>query len=429
MLDLGLARDLSDGHRLTRQGQIVGSANYLAPEVLLSTSARGGSTAGDIFAVGMVFFVMLTGRFPFDNERERDPMNQLLRRARYYKSQPQLPTPTMFDPLLPTSLDAVVSKALSPDPSTRYSDATDMLGALNQAETAVPRLDEPGLRDEIRRTGVFPVATGEPCPPTKVCRRLSQSPPPGPRNQTMLLYGVQPSPPKVEGLFVDDGTPTRPSDPPLGCEEPESASEEEHRSPAPPPARLQTDGSLPVSRSDQSLPRSPRRVLWVSAASCVIVIGCGAYWLFGHSAAQGEPLEAAASPGVVPATAPPELSKRIEVEAEMTLSGVPSQAEVRVNQQRIDPCCLRGIPGSALFLEVTVPGCEPVRMVVTLEPGKSLDLAPRLQSCATESQVTPSPVSGQQRARRRSATESRTRKRRRVNPLRNANGIADPWAR
>jgi serine/threonine-protein kinase len=61
LVDFGLARS-QEFTRLTLAGQIVGTFSYMSPERL---AGQPVDVAADVFAAGVVFFQMLTGRHPF----------------------------------------------------------------------------------------------------------------------------------------------------------------------------------------------------------------------------------------------------------------------------------------------------------------------------------------------------------------------------
>jgi serine/threonine protein kinase len=133
LLDLGLARDLTDDNRLTHTGQVVGTANYLPPETLLDEQPKGGTKRGDVFALGMVMFVSLTGRFPFIAERiGAHPAAEVYARAEFYKSRRPLHGPRLYEPSVPGPLDELVQRALSIETSSRFRDAGEMLAALDE---------------------------------------------------------------------------------------------------------------------------------------------------------------------------------------------------------------------------------------------------------------------------------------------------------
>jgi hypothetical protein len=113
--DFGVSR--SDGETtLTAQGEVVGTAGYLAPE---QTDGRGATAASDRFALGVVAYQLLTGRLPAADSRELAP-----------------------------PVEAVFERALADDPDRRYPTATAFVEALRAACEADP---EPTLVAATRR--------------------------------------------------------------------------------------------------------------------------------------------------------------------------------------------------------------------------------------------------------------------------------------
>ena len=63
--DFGLSINKSGNYGLGVMYSRVGTKNYMAPELLEKRPYRG--TSVDIFAAGVVLFVMATGTMPFEN--------------------------------------------------------------------------------------------------------------------------------------------------------------------------------------------------------------------------------------------------------------------------------------------------------------------------------------------------------------------------
>jgi serine/threonine protein kinase len=65
LTDFGIAKRFDTVSGLTAQGAVVGTVDYMAPEQI-----SGGRTDArtDIYALGCVFFQMLTGRVPYERE-------------------------------------------------------------------------------------------------------------------------------------------------------------------------------------------------------------------------------------------------------------------------------------------------------------------------------------------------------------------------
>jgi eukaryotic-like serine/threonine-protein kinase len=63
LLDLGFAHHPGENHALAEQGYVLGTANYLAPE--LCASGGAGDESSDLFSLGVTLFEMLAGRLPY----------------------------------------------------------------------------------------------------------------------------------------------------------------------------------------------------------------------------------------------------------------------------------------------------------------------------------------------------------------------------
>src|SRR5260370_8461425 len=62
--DFGLAKQMDQAPREAEEGGIVGTAGYMAPEQAWGKNSEVGEAA-DIYALGAIFYEMLTGRPPF----------------------------------------------------------------------------------------------------------------------------------------------------------------------------------------------------------------------------------------------------------------------------------------------------------------------------------------------------------------------------
>ncbi|HEY3082466.1 MAG TPA: protein kinase [Chloroflexota bacterium] len=119
--DFGLARVAAgDGlERLTPSHLVVGTADYLAPEV---TTGLPADARSDVYALGVTLYELLAGYVPFAGA---DPLETL--RAHQERDPPPLPE------AVPRPLRAVVGRALAKDPELRFQSAGAMARALEAA--------------------------------------------------------------------------------------------------------------------------------------------------------------------------------------------------------------------------------------------------------------------------------------------------------
>lgn len=119
--DFGIAKAVSNS-TITAFGTTMGSVHYFSPE-----HARGGYTdaKSDIYSLGVVLYEMVTGRVPFDADT---PVSIALK---HMHEEPV--EPIKINPLIPTSVNKIILKAMQKDINERYSTATEMLRDLNTA--------------------------------------------------------------------------------------------------------------------------------------------------------------------------------------------------------------------------------------------------------------------------------------------------------
>jgi serine/threonine protein kinase len=132
--DFGVARALSEavdrraGERLTEQGLVIGTAEYMSPEQASGDRTIDGRS--DIFSLGCVLYEMLTGVPPLTGA---SPREVLARRFR----EPVRPVRELRPEVSP-ELEAVVAKALAPDPADRFATASEFLAALRSPPALLP---------------------------------------------------------------------------------------------------------------------------------------------------------------------------------------------------------------------------------------------------------------------------------------------------
>jgi hypothetical protein len=129
--DFGIAR-LADQVPLTQTGQVMGTAQYLAPEQATGQTATGAS---DIYSLGVIGYECLTGHRPFSGESQI-----AIALAQVNDAPPPLPD------TLPKPVRALLMSMLAKDPKNRpanaikLSEAAEAIrnGDIDAAHAAVP---------------------------------------------------------------------------------------------------------------------------------------------------------------------------------------------------------------------------------------------------------------------------------------------------
>jgi len=127
ILDFGLAH-LAMDPRLAPKGAVFGTPEYMSPE-----QARGEEAGppSDLYALGVLFFEMLTGQLPF-RSNDRDTLLEMQRSA-------PPPKPGAIKPDVLPQAEAVVLKLLEKELSKRYQDAHHLHEELKGLQRSLPQ--------------------------------------------------------------------------------------------------------------------------------------------------------------------------------------------------------------------------------------------------------------------------------------------------
>jgi serine/threonine-protein kinase len=132
VLDFGVAEVVAAADR---EGPIVGTLEYMAPEVVLGE--RPPSVQSDLFSLAVVAYQCLSGSPPF----RADNIGQLV--LAHATTTPK--RVRNVDYLVPLQVDKWFERALARDPDARFESARDMAGAFESAVSVV----------KANATGVF----------------------------------------------------------------------------------------------------------------------------------------------------------------------------------------------------------------------------------------------------------------------------------
>lgn len=149
LTDFGLARAAFDNVELTSQDQNVGTPSYMSPE-----SLRGEriDTRSDLFSLGCVLYLMLTGHAPFQGRSAAELIHNIL------EAEPR--KLHEVKPAIPEVLSEVVHQLLEKNPDDRIQTAAevgDILSRLQQLVNQAPTDEIPNIlaaaRSRWRRGG------------------------------------------------------------------------------------------------------------------------------------------------------------------------------------------------------------------------------------------------------------------------------------
>jgi eukaryotic-like serine/threonine-protein kinase len=125
IMDFGLA--LTKGsHRVTYSNlsATMGTPDYMAPEQI---EGQRGDQRTDLYALGIIFYELLTGEVPFTGDTNMAVMAQHLQ-----KTAPRL---DKVNTAVSPQIAAIVARCLRIEPSERYADMPALIAAMDSPET------------------------------------------------------------------------------------------------------------------------------------------------------------------------------------------------------------------------------------------------------------------------------------------------------
>ena len=110
LMDFGLARSITS--RLSKEGVVVGTVLYMAPELILGQSIDARI---DLYALGVMLYELTAGRLPFEAD---DPLAVISQ----HLYAPVVP-PATYNPQIPPALDSLIVRLLEKSPADRPTSA------------------------------------------------------------------------------------------------------------------------------------------------------------------------------------------------------------------------------------------------------------------------------------------------------------------
>lgn len=149
LTDLGLAIDLAESERVTRDGATVGTFDYVSPEQ--ARHSHSVDTRSDIYSLGCTLYHMLAGQVPFPSASLPEKL---------FGHQAREPEPLAnLAPGVPAALAAVVSRTMRKKPGDRYATPLELAQALEPFadETAAIVAELAPAARALLRGGATPV--------------------------------------------------------------------------------------------------------------------------------------------------------------------------------------------------------------------------------------------------------------------------------
>ncbi len=134
LADFGLSKVMT-WTALTKTGISVGTPQYMSPEQVMDETLK---PASDVYALGIVVFEMLLGRWPFYDKRPE--------KIAFKQVDTKPPRPSELNPDFPLPLETVILRSLEKKPDNRYESAGEF--RLAYAE-AVKHIDPERRKDEF----------------------------------------------------------------------------------------------------------------------------------------------------------------------------------------------------------------------------------------------------------------------------------------
>ncbi|MCV3733724.1 serine/threonine protein kinase [Mycoplasma enhydrae] len=122
LIDFGISI-ADESVRVTADNKVVGSIQYIAPE-LLTRTARA-SVKSDIYSFGIIMYEMLAGHPPFQGSEEQSIL--------YLQVNQKIPPLEGVGSSIPQAVENIIIRCTAKDPNLRYNNCVEILKDLNKS--------------------------------------------------------------------------------------------------------------------------------------------------------------------------------------------------------------------------------------------------------------------------------------------------------
>ncbi len=257
--DFGIAR-LFGNTKLTAPGNVVGTVEYMAPE---QAEGRPVGPKADLYSLGAVLYVLLTGRPVFQAESLADAI---------HKHRTERPEPVArYGGDVPEALEAAVMQLLEKSPEARVTNATLLVRRLEAMEHALSVSGQTTVRPTFAGDGEGRAPAEPDGLATTLATAMRPKGPPGAANDAMAPAEASQAerPPAVDAVAetrVTDAFRRLPAAEPMSPDEPAAEFVEVDKE------------ELDPFEYDEDRPALVSLHTWILAA-LLVAVGAGAWYL------------------------------------------------------------------------------------------------------------------------------------------------------
>jgi hypothetical protein len=266
LTDFGVAKRSDSAAALTAQGAVVGTVDYMSPEQITGGHADART---DVYALGCVFFQMLTGTVPYERE------NSIAKLFAHVHEPPPQPAGAIAEEY--PAFGPVLEQAMAKDPADRYLSAGDFArdaGAALQGTRYTGPATTVGVGDAKPSDDPSPPGSAPPPEtPDEVAAGSEVIPPPETPDE--VAAGSEVIPPRHVSAASEVIPPTH-----VSAAVPRAGTEPPHPADAPLTERPPPTAEPPATESQPTIAPEParartdrRRYGWAALVALVVVGG------------------------------------------------------------------------------------------------------------------------------------------------------------
>jgi osmotically-inducible protein OsmY len=144
--DFGLAKALGGETQTVLKG--LGTPAYISPEQI---QGRPSDARADLYALGVMYYQILTGRLPYDAPQVSDLAAKIMAIGYQHVHAP-IPSARAVNPEVPPEIDAIIQPLMAKTPEARPASATQVAEALEPLILSAPRVSSVSPQPSIAAT-------------------------------------------------------------------------------------------------------------------------------------------------------------------------------------------------------------------------------------------------------------------------------------